>query len=444
MNKEQLKRLFDEKTKLYKDAQAILEEWKGKESEMPAEKQTQVDALLDQMDVLDKQIERLERAAAHEDDLKQPANPPDVFGKTGKGIAKVNWAGRELDADEVDDLKALSPFPGFVKTGSPEGEAYAKALRAYYRQGVKGLSPENTKALAAGESPAGGYLIQDTNLSTLIVKARDRSVMRTISNILPPVPSGSIIAPSEDSVFTDAEWTTELGSGNEDTVKPFGGRRLTPKPMAKRVKVSNTFMRTPTFDVEGYVRDRLAYKFGITGEKGYVNGLGVNDPLGIRTAAVDGKFTTVTTAASLVLAGDDVIDFVYKLPAAYAAMPTTTILCNRALIRKIRKLKASGTGEYLWQPGLQMGSPNLILDTPYALSDQFDDGIDVNDAFEANAIVAVIGDFSFYWIVDAIALSVQRLNELYAETNQTGFIGRMESDGMPVLAEAFLALKIKA
>jgi hypothetical protein len=39
---------------------------------------------------------------------------------------------------------------------------------------------------------------------------------------------------------------------------------------------------------------------------------------------------------------------------------------------------------------------------------------------------------------------VQRLVELYAETNQVGFIGRAEVDGMPVLAEAFARLKCAA
>ena len=41
-------------------------------------------------------------------------------------------------------------------------------------------------------------------------------------------------------------------------------------------------------------------------------------------------------------------------------------------------------------------------------------------------------------------MQVQRLVELYAETNQTGMIGRMESDGMPVLAEAFVRVQLGA
>jgi HK97 family phage major capsid protein len=58
--------------------------------------------------------------------------------------------------------------------------------------------------------------------------------------------------------------------------------------------------------------------------------------------------------------------------------------------------------------------------------------------------VATIGNFQYYWIVDSLNLSIQRVNELYLETDQTGFIGRKETDGMPVLAEAFIHLKIKA
>ncbi len=37
-------------------------------------------------------------------------------------------------------------------------------------------------------------------------------------------------------------------------------------------------------------------------------------------------------------------------------------------------------------------------------------------------------------------MTIQRLAELYAATNQVGFIARKETDGMPVLEEAFARL----
>jgi HK97 family phage major capsid protein len=54
----------------------------------------------------------------------------------------------------------------------------------------------------------------------------------------------------------------------------------------------------------------------------------------------------------------------------------------------------------------------------------------------------LLGDLQHYWIVDALSMQVQRLNELYAETNQVGFIGRLETDGAPVLEKAFVRVQL--
>jgi HK97 family phage major capsid protein len=59
------------------------------------------------------------------------------------------------------------------------------------------------------------------------------------------------------------------------------------------------------------------------------------------------------------------------------------------------------------------------------------------NTFTSGKYVGILGDFRFYWIADALDMQIQRLVELYAETNQVGLIGRLETDGMPVLSEAF-------
>ncbi len=435
----QIKKLYDEANTLHTQAKAILAEFEGKE--IPAEKATEVDALLDQVEAKTGEAKRLERAVEQDSFLNDPVHGKAIFGATASQDTpeiKVQWNGRTLDADEVKELQTAAKFSAFVNVLNPD---YQKALRKYIRFGASDLSNDERKALAAGEGPAGGYLMQDTYWQGLIVKAAEMSAMRRISTVLPPVPSGSVIAPAEDSVFTDATWTSELDTGSEDTVKPFGQRKLEPHALAKRVKVSNQLLRVPTFDAEVYTRDRLGYKFGVTQENAFINGSGAQQPRGLLNTP---SLPIYTTAGSTTVAGDDIINWVYSLPAAYAGKPKTRILCNRALIRKVRTLKNVVDGQYIWQPGLSQGSPNTILDTQYEVSDRFDDGLSVADAWEANAIVAVVGDFSYYWIVDALQMSIQRLVELYAEANQTGFIGRMESDGQAVLAEAFMALKIKA
>jgi HK97 family phage major capsid protein len=103
---------------------------------------------------------------------------------------------------------------------------------------------------------------------------------------------------------------------------------------------------------------------------------------------------------------------------------------GRETVKKTRKLK-DGAGQYIWQLGLASGKPDTILGVPYFESEY------APSAFTAGKYIEIVGDFSNYWIVDALSMAIQRLVELYAATNQVGFIGRQELDGMPVLEEAF-------
>jgi HK97 family phage major capsid protein len=64
------------------------------------------------------------------------------------------------------------------------------------------------------------------------------------------------------------------------------------------------------------------------------------------------------------------------------------------------------------------------------------------NAFTTGQYAGMLGDFLHYWVADALSMQIQRLNELYAETNQNGFIGRLETDGAPVLEEAFVRVKL--
>lgn len=72
-----------------------------------------------------------------------------------------------------------------------------------------------------------------------------------------------------------------------------------------------------------------------------------------------------------------------------------------------------------------------ILDMPFLVSEF------APNTFTTGLFVGILGDFSRCWIADSLSMQVQRLTELYAATNQTGFIGRLETDGMPVLEEVF-------
>lgn len=428
---------------LLQDGRALAEKHQSERGSLPADIAIQVDKILDDAQKLFDDADRQERMYQMEFGVEGPrkSNHPAVF-TPDPGNYQMVWQGKVLNDDQKARLMAQVPFKGFLSGVEAEAyNGYGAAFEAYIREGKGLMNQAQLKDLAAGTGVAGGYLVRDTWLTGLIVKQRERSVMRSICNVLPPVPSGSVITPTEDSVFSDATWTTEVKTGNRDEVLPFGERTLTPHALAKRVLISRVLMRTPTIDMEAYIRDRMAYKFAIPEEQAFINGNGSQQPLGLLS---DTSVTAVTTATSLTVTGDDIIRWIYELPSSYAQTPDTYILTSRAFLRKVRQMK-DGIGQYVWQPGIQNGMPNMIMDTRYVTSDRFDDGIDgATDAWEANAQIAVVGDFSNYWIVDALNMEIQMLDQLYAEYNQIGYIGRKETDGRVILPEAFRILKVKS
>ena len=109
---------------------------------------------------------------------------------------------------------------------------------------------------------------------------------------------------------------------------------------------------------------------------------------------------------------------------------------NDATVKAIRKLK-DGQGQYLWQPSLQAGTPDTILNRPVYTSAYV-------PTIAAAAKTIVFGDFSYYWVADRQGRVFKRLNELFAVTGQVGFVATQRVDGKLILPEAIKVLQQKA
>jgi HK97 family phage major capsid protein len=216
----------------------------------------------------------------------------------------------------------------------------------------------------------------------------------------------------------------------------FAKRELHPHPAAKRILVSTFLLNNSVLPADPIVRDQLAYKFGITQEKAFMTGSGAGQPLGVFTASPNGIDTDrdVSTGNETTSIGaDGLINAKYALKAQY--QKTARWIFHRDAISGIRKLKDDNK-QYLWQPGLIADKPDTILELPFFMSEY------APNTFTTGKYVGIIGDFSFYWIADSMEFSIQVLKELYAESNQIGYIGRMECDAQPVLSEAFVRVKL--
>lgn len=313
--------------------------------------------------------------------------------------------------------------------------AYRAMVAHYLRGGMGVLSVEQRTTLQSDIDTLGGFLKPPLEFVAGLLKDVDNLVViRQFATKRTVINADGLGVVSLDTDVDDADWTTELKTGNEGALG-FGRREMRPHPFAKRMKVSKKLLRQVP-DVESIVRERLAYKFAVTEEKAFMTGTGVQQPLGLFTASADGIPTSrdVSTGNSqTAIAADGLIEAKHFIKAQY--WPRLRWLFPRLAIKEIRKLK-DGNGQYLWAPGLTGGIPDRILEHPYTVSEY------APATFTAGLYVGLIGDLSHYWIVDALDFQLQALFELYAETNQTGFIGRQETDGQPVLAEAFARVKL--
>jgi HK97 family phage major capsid protein len=413
---QKIREIRDQRNTLATQMRAMMDKADAEKRELSTDERSSYDQLDKEFDKLDIRLKDEERLAARESEMRSSITPEIPKGEPGK-------ESRGNGADE----KHLVSYRNWLKNG-PLGVTMDD-LREF-------------RAIQADADVTGGYLVMPQQMVTRLIAAIDNEVIiRKLATVIPMNQAASLGVPTLDSDVDDFDWTGEISAAAETADVTVGKRELKPHPLSKLIKISNTLMRQSFIPVDQLVIQRMGYKVGVTQEKGYMTGSGHNQPLGIFTASADGITTArdvqpsgeVTASA---VKGDAFISLKAKLPASYWRRPSTRIIVSRDLWSMVRKLK-TGAGDYIWGMGLQ-GQPDTIVDIPMIVSEY------CPATFSASQYVAAIGDFSYYWIADAMNPQIQRLNEHYAITNQTGFIGRYEGDGMPVLAEAFARLKLAA
>jgi len=352
----------------------------------------------------------------------------------------------ELDSETVRMLEGEVRIAGGQEQPEPTPEQrlnpretteYRAAFARYMASGAASLKPEEVRALAADQDIYGGYLVAPLQMVNELLKAVDnQTIVRQMARVIPVPNADSLGVPSLDNDPADATWTKEIATGSEDSTMSVGKRELHPHPLAKRIKVSNKLLRASFMDVEGLVRDRLAYKFAVTEETAFMTGSGSGQPLGVFTASDNGISTGRDVSTDNTISEvkpDNLKRCRNTLKQQYWG--NATWVFHRDVFGQIDREK-DGNGQYLVQPNMQEGPAFRLLGFGVKLSEY------APNTMTTGEYVGVLGDFRFYWIADALDMQIQRLVELYAETNQTGFIGRLECDGMPVLEEAFVRVKL--
>ena len=378
---------------LWENTKKFLDDAKREDGVLSAEDVASYEKMEADIVALGKEIDILERRAELEKQLNAPVSEP-VLGKPDGGKEP--------------------------KTGRA-GDEYKKAFWAAMRNKH---SYSAYDALQIGTDSEGGYLVPDEFESTLVDKLTDENFMRSISTVITSA-SGDKKIPVVAS-HGAASWTDEEAEYTESD-DAFGSVTLGAHKISTIIKVSEELLNDSAFNIETYIAQEFARRMAAAEEAAFLNGDGTGKPTGVLKSAETG----VVTASGSALTADEIIDLYHSLRAPYRK--NARFIVNDSTIKAIRKLK-DGNGQYMWQPGLQAGQPDTILNRPVHTSVYMPE-------LKAGRRVMLFGDLSYYWIADREGRSFQRLNELFAKNGQIGFRVYQRVDGKLILPEAVKAMK---
>ncbi len=281
---------------------------------------------------------------------------------------------------------------------------------------------QNTLSLAAG----GAAVAPDTSMYGRIVEAlKFFGGMEAVGSEIMTTDTGADLPiATDDDTSNTGSIVAEEGSQASGTNVTMGQVTLHAfLYSSKVVKVSWQLLQDASFDIESYLGRKLGMRLGRIQNTHFTTGTGTGQPQGLVTAASVGRQSATGNTTSV--QADDVKRLVHSVDVAYRN-PGCRFMMADATALAFELLK-DGNGQYLWRDN---GNLNALSDG--VASSLAGYKVVINNDMPAIATSAKhtsFGDHSFYKIRRVRAIQLVRINELYVENGQVGFLAFMRADG---------------
>ena len=392
--------LREKRANLWNATKAFLDSHRGEDGMVSAEDNATYEKMEADVVALGKEIERLERQAAIDREMDQPTSTPLVS----------------------------RPVPATVER--KQGRATDEYKKAFWNQMRGRVNREVYNALQVGELSEGGYTVPDEFDRQLIEGLEDENIMRGLVHII-RTGSGEHKIPIVASHGTGS-WVEEEQQIPESD-DAFSQVTLTAHKFATMIRISRELLNDSAFDLAAYIAHEFVRRAGAAEEAAILTGDGSHKPIGLLHDTL-GAQTGVTAASASAITADELIDLQHSLKSGYRRKAVW--IMNDATISAIRKLK-DGQGQYIWQPGIKEGAPDMLFNQRVLMSNYM-------PLIGCGNKVILYGDYSYYWLAEREGRTLERLNELYAVTDQVGFKMTERLDGRLILPEAVKCLQMKA
>jgi HK97 family phage major capsid protein len=392
-----VKRLQEQRANAFEDAKRLLDAAAAENRELSAEEQVTYDRI-----------------------------NADIDGMAQRATALLDAEQRNKDAAEA--------FEKLLGSSAPEARATKSAtdeFRAFAR-GEGGRSFEvmpEARDLTKGTATAGGNTVPTSFYDQLWEHMIEVSGVLNASPTILRTASGESLEIPVTTAHSSGALIAEAASITESD-PAFAKRTLGAYKYAVSLQAASELLTDTGVDLQSYLSRQAGRAVG--------NALGVDLVTGNATAKPSGIVQTASTgvtgssAVAGVFTADNLIDLFFSVIAPYRNSRSCGWLMRDASLGAVRKLKDSN-GQYLWQPSLVAGAPDLLLGKPVHTDPNV-------AAVAADAKSVIFGDMSAYVVRLAGGIRFERSDDFAFQNDLVTFRCIVRGDG--ILADQTGAVKV--
>lgn len=271
--------------------------------------------------------------------------------------------------------KQMELFARFLKEGGKSQSAPSDWLAA--------SSPEfQSKAMNIGTDADGGYAVPEVLETEIKRRLAELSPVRQLARVIEVTTAPSSYKVPVSRGGTASGWIGESGTRTV-TAGPTLAMPSFPDGEVYALPQASSWALDDILNLQAFIGEEVAVEFAKQEGTAFLLGNGSSKPSGIlRNAPVSTdddaspgrsdftlEYVPLAPGASPAgsITGDGLIDLQHGLRSAY--WQNAVWAMNRQTLGRIRKLKAAGSGDYLWQPPLSAGQPSTLLGHPVVIMD---------------------------------------------------------------------------
>lgn len=358
----------------------------------------------------------------------------------GRGLTEEEKQTAAAKTAEIESLRAAAELAG--KVDAWDAAAKDEIRKARKIEDVPAADNGDAEERAAlldyikrgqvvGTAGYGGYLVPEKIREWVVAKRDAESYVRRLGTVINITGPTKIPAEGTDAV---AYWTAE-GAAYTDTIQQFISADLTPRKLTILDKISEELIADTAadFDVVGYLLEKCAKIIGQTEETAFIKGSSGNgEPSGILSQGITPSRLASNSAVTI----DEIQGFFYSLDPEY--QKNATWLISADLAAKLSALTTGTGGIFAWGTNLSDTPGAVLCGRPCYISK------DLDAMGSAAKNIAILGDFSYYFIGDQGGLRIQRMDEAFAANGQIALRLTELVAGNCVNSNAFKVLTTKA